>query len=275
MHRLLWAPLLVVTVAASAAQEPKLFDGHIHYSANAWEEYPPEKAIALLREAGIEKALLSSTPIEGTLKLIAADPERFVPELRVYRKATSLETWYAERATWWRDPETPAFLERELKRGIYKGIGEFHLNGKEADSAVIKRVVGIAVERNLILHAHCDAEAIEKLFAHNGKARILWAHAGITTQVEVIEKWLARYPALWVELSYRYDIMEGDTLSPAWRGLFERFPDRFVTGSDTWVASRWGEIPTIAVWTRQWLVQLPKEIADQIAWKTGQRLYGF
>ena len=79
-------------VATSAAELP-FFDGHLHYSGNAWDETPPEKAIKLLDEANISRALLSSTPIEGTLKLYALDPKRFVPELRVYHKATSYETW--------------------------------------------------------------------------------------------------------------------------------------------------------------------------------------
>lgn len=270
-----FAFLVGFSAGAQAGDDLPLFDGHIHYSGNAWEEISPERAVQLLREAGIVKALLSSTPNEGTHKLLAIASDLFIPELRVYRKATSLETWYAERGTWWRDPETPAYLEQELKRGIYRGIGEFHLNGKEADTAVIKRMVELAVERNIFLHAHSDAEAIEKLFAHNSKARILWAHAGISTPVEVIERWLERFPQLWVELSYRYDVAEGANLNPRWRKLFERFPDRFVTGSDTWVASRWPEVPALAQWYRGWLAQLDRSIAERIAFKNGKALFGF
>ena len=50
----------------------------------------------------------------------------------------------AERASWYRDPETAVFIEAELKRGIYRGIGEFHLDGTEADSPVIRRIVELA-----------------------------------------------------------------------------------------------------------------------------------
>ena len=106
--------LLASCVALNAtAAELLLFDGHVHYSGNAWEETPPEKAIAYLKEANIARALLSSTPIEGTLKLYALDPKRFVPELRVYHKATSYETWLVERANWWRADDTMPFLENE------------------------------------------------------------------------------------------------------------------------------------------------------------------
>jgi hypothetical protein len=262
--------------SVNADAELPLFDGHIHYSGNAWEEYPPEKAVELLRQAGIKKALLSSTPNEGTHKLLAVESKLFIPELRVYRKATSLETWFAERASWWRDPETVGYLKSELERGIYRGIGEFHLNGNEADSDVIKQMVELAVGKNLIMHAHSDAAAIDKLFAHDPKARILWAHAGITTPIDVIEKHLERYANLWVELSYRYDVANPDgALDAKWRALFLRFPDRFVTGSDTWEPGRWPQVPALAAWARKWLGQLPREVAEQIAYKTGQKLYGF
>jgi Amidohydrolase len=258
-----------------AADEPALFDGHIHYNGDAWDQYPVDKALQFLSEANITKALLSSTPIEGTLKLYAADPKRFIPELRVYRKATSLESWYAERATWWRDPETITFLENELKRGIYKGIGEFHLFGVEAQSSVIKRMVALAVERDILLHAHSDAAAIETLFAHDGKVKILWAHAGMNTPPATVGEWLERFPNLWVELSYRYDVVSGEALNSEWRDLFLRYPDRFVIGSDTWTPSRWPEVPALAKWARKWLAELPPQLARKIAYENGKRLFGF
>ena len=171
MRKFIAVLLFVITALDCVAAELPLFDGHLHYSGNAWDETPPEKAIAYLKEANIPRALLSSTPIEGTLKLYALDPKRFVPELRVYHKTTSYETWLVERANWWRADDTLPFLENELRRGIYVGIGEFHLYGVEAQSDVIKRVVDLAVKKNIHLHAHSDAQAIETLMAHNAKAK--------------------------------------------------------------------------------------------------------
>ena len=270
------AILFLVCVAASniRAVELPLFDGHLHYSGNAWDETPPEKAIAYLKEANIPRALLSSTPIEGTLKLYALDPQRFVPELRVYHKATSYETWLVERANWWRAEDTMPFLEEELKRGIYVGIGEFHLFGAEAESDVIKRLVNLSVEKKLHLHAHSDAQAIETLMSHNANAKILWAHAGMSTPVKTVSDWMARYPTMYVELSYRYDIANGDEIDAAWKELFLRYPERFVMGSDTWTPSRWPELPSIATWYRGWLGKLPKDIAENIANKNLARFLG-
>jgi hypothetical protein len=268
-------PCLIACIAWNAvAEELPFFDGHLHYSGNAWDETPPEKAIKYLDEANIPRALLSSTPIEGTLKLYALDPKRFVPELRVYHKATSYETWLVERANWWRADDTMPFLENELKRGIYVGIGEFHLFGAEAESDVIKRLVNLSVEKKLHLHAHSDAQAIETLMSHNAKAKILWAHAGMSTPVATVGEWMARYPAMYVELSYRYDVVKGDEIDPAWKELFLKYPDRFVMGSDTWTPSRWPELPAIATWYRGWLSKLPREVSENIAFKNLARFLG-
>ena len=266
--------LISFAAFGARADELPFFDGHLHYSGNAWEETTPEKAIAYLKEANIQRALLSSTPIEGTLKLYALDPKRFVPELRVYHKATSYETWLVERANWWRADDTMPFLENELKRGIYVGIGEFHLYGAEAQSAVIKRLVNLAVEKKLHLHAHADAQAIETLMSHNPQARILWAHAGMSTPVQTVGEWMARYPVMYVELSYRYDIVNGDGIDPAWKELFLKYPERFVMGSDTWTPSRWPELPAIATWYRGWLGKLPRAVAENIAFKNLARFLG-
>lgn len=250
-----------------------LFDAHLHYSGNAWAEFPPEKVIALLDAAGVRRALLSSTPIEGTLRLVRYAPSRFIPELRVYRKTTSLQTWAAERAVWFKDPELIAFLEAELARGIYRGIGEFHVDGHEVDTPVMRRLVDLAVARNLPLHAHSDASAVEQMIAFNPKVRILWAHAGMSESPDTIARLMEKHAALWADLSYR-DVTEGEGLDPAWRALILRFPERFLYGSDTWMPFRWPQVPALAQEARAWLSQLPGTVAERIAWRNAIDLYG-
>ena len=59
--------LTVMSVATTvAADETKVsdmtvFDAHIHYSHDVWDAIPPEDAIRRLREAGVERALVSSS----------------------------------------------------------------------------------------------------------------------------------------------------------------------------------------------------------------------
>jgi hypothetical protein len=44
-------------------------------------------------------------------------------------------------------------------------------------------------------------------------------------------------------------------------------------GSDTWVPQRWPEVPSIMAAYRAWLAQLPRDVAENIAWRNGARLF--
>ncbi len=193
-------------VTPAMADEVPLFDGHIYYSVGSPERYPPEEVIRILDAAGIDRALVSSTPNDGTRILYEKYPQRFIPELRPYRNTRDFETWAIERASWHRDPETVTFIERELERGIYRGIGEFHADGDEAATPVMREIAQLAESKGLWLHAHSDAAAVEHLFSHAPTLTIIWAHAGMSTPPAEIGRMLERYPRLFAELSYRYEV---------------------------------------------------------------------
>lgn len=266
--------LFCVSLTAAAQDRLPLFDAHVHYSVGATDAYPPPVAIGMLDAAGIGRAILSSTPNDGTVLLHGLHPQRFVPFARPYHTTRDLASWSVERQSWYRDPETLKLIERELERGIYHGIGEFHVDGHEVDTPVMRGLVDLAVRRGLWLMAHSDAAAIEKLFSFNREARILWAHTGMGEPEHVVARLFETYPALYGELSYRAGIVDSGGLSPAWRELFLRFPDRFVYGSDTWTPSRWPQVRGLADFARSWLAELPPEVAEKIAFRNGERLFG-
>src|SRR5437660_12660227 len=92
--------LLAMTLAGWGAtplraQSPDLpiFDTHIHYSAPDWAEYPPDRILGILQKAGVKRALVSSTPDDGTLTLYQKDPNRVVPTLRPYRPPKHIGPW--------------------------------------------------------------------------------------------------------------------------------------------------------------------------------------
>src|SRR5262245_28207329 len=87
---------------AVAAAELPIFDAHIHYSHDAWEIIPPDAAIAILRTAGLKRALVSSSGDAGTRRLAAAAPDLVIPSLRPYRTR-------GDAATWVRDDSVIAF----------------------------------------------------------------------------------------------------------------------------------------------------------------------
>ena len=269
---LLFALLLAswASVAARAA-EPRalpLFDAHLHYN---WEPKPHlglQQVLALFREQQVTGILATSRPNDGTRALVEAKPEDLwiVPFIRPYRVRSDIQTWMD-------DPSIQELIETEYKRGYYIGIGEFHLTGKAAATRWVKRTVDFAVKRNLYLHAHADEEALQILFAHNPKAKIIWAHTGFSTPPEKVATYLERYPALWCELSYRYGITNGGRLTPEWKRLFERYPGRFLIGSDTWIDQRWDSYAEIIAEYRSWLAQLAPDVAQKIAFRNAEQLF--
>lgn len=259
--------LSLLTPAGARGQgELAIFDAHIHFSQPDWAVYTPDDILRILDGAGVKRALVSSTPDDGTLKLYERSPARIVPELRPYRSRADMGSWY-------RDPAVLAYVEERLKRGIYRGIGEFHLFGGQTGAPVIRGIVALAVNRGLFLHAHSDEAAVEELFALDSRVRILWAHAGMSSGPEAIGRLLDRYPTLWAELAIRSDMAPGGRLDPAWRALFLRHPDRILIGTDTWTTSRWEALPGYLGEMRGWLRELPPEVAEKIAWRNGERLF--
>ena len=251
----------------AADGELSVFDAHIHYNDDARSSLTPQSALQKLDRAGVSRALVSSTPNDGTLALYHQYPNRIVPMLRPYRTD-------ADRGTWNHDAAIVKYIERELQRGVYRGIGEFHLHAGQSGTDEIRRIVEISVRRNLILHAHSDTQAIQDLFAISSAARILWAHAGISAGPEAIGALLDRHRTLWVELSLRNrDIAPAGRLDPAWRALLLRHPGRFLIGTDTWAPHRWNELPDEMAAARGWLAQLPPRIAGQIAHGNAQRVF--
>jgi predicted TIM-barrel fold metal-dependent hydrolase len=255
----------ILSAQASAKSELPLFDAHIHYSHDAWEVVPPKQAIEIFRKAGIKGAFVSSSNDEGTQMLLAEAPDLIVPELRPYRLRSDASTWV-------RDPDIVKYMEARLAKYRYVGVGEFHLYGTDVELPVPKRMVDLAKERNLILHAHSDVDAIERLFKAWPDARILWAHSGFDNPDKVASV-LKRYPKLWSDLAFRGDHASQGKVDAAWRQVFLEFPERFVVGTDTFTPERWHYIAAHAAYSRAWLADLPPPIAERIAWKNADTLF--
>jgi hypothetical protein len=250
-------------------QRLPIFDTHVHYKEPAWEVYPPDVIITMLENSGVVKALVSSTPDEGTRMLYKKDPERIIPFLRPYIDDINSGNWFLK-------DRVLAYILQRLEMPIYKGIGEFHIhNSFDADSPIIQKTVRLAVERDLFIHVHSDHRAVETIFSYEPNVKILWAHAGMTDPPDVVAKMFARYQNLWVDISIReYEIAPNGSLSPEWKSLFLEYPDRITIGSDTWVNAQWDNYEEIIAFDRSWLAQLPDEVARQIAFENANRLFG-
>jgi hypothetical protein len=269
--------LLIATLVAAGAprviaQEPiEIFDAHLHYNWEPTPYYSIEQVFALFKQHRVTGILATSRPNSGTRALVnaKADGLYVVPFIRPYRVRADIASWY-------NDPSIFDLIEAEFKRGGYRGIGEFHLSGTAAATDWVRKAVDFSVQHGLYLHAHADEEAVEILFSHNPKAQIIWAHTGFSLAPERVAALLEKHPMLWGELSYRGGITDGSgKLTSEWRALFERFPDRFLIGSDTWINERWASYGAIMATYRQWLAQLPAPVAAEIAHGNAWRLFGF
>lgn len=266
MRALLVTLVILGAPLALHGEELPIFDAHVHYSHDAWQNLPPKDAVALLRKAGVKQALVSSSGDDGTQKLHAEAPDLIVPSLRPYRVRGEIGSWV-------RDETLVGYLEERLRMYRYAAIGEFHVYGADADLPVVRRVVELARQYKLFLHAHSDADAVERLFRQDPHARVLWAHSGFE-RPERVREMLRRHANLWCDLAFRNDHASGGKVDPDWRAAFLEFPDRFMVGTDTFSPERWYYVGEHANWSRGWLGDLPPAVAERIAYRNGELLFG-
>ena len=255
-----------LAVAAAPAAELPIFDAHLHYSHDAWQIVPPKAFIELLKKGGIRRAMVSSSNNEGTKMLQDVAPDMIVPELRPYRSRGELGTWA-------KDPTVIPFLEDLLAKRKYVAIGEFHIYGDDADLPNMRKVVELAKKHGLFLHSHSDSAAVEHHFRQDPDARVLWAHSGFE-RPENVRAMLRKHRNLWCDLAFLTSHASGGKVAPGWREAFLEFPDRFMVGTDSFTPERLHYIVEHARWSRQWLADLPRDVAEKIGYRNGERLFG-
>jgi len=261
---------LACVVDPSSAQEKlKIFDAHLHYNQEPTPFYPLASVLEVFRRNEVAGIIANSRPNKGTHELVEAKPQGLlvVPFIRPYRTRADVSDWST-------DPSIYDLIEREYRRGYFRGVGEFHIYGEAAARPLVKKAVEFAAARDLYVLAHCDEAALNILFEHHGGAKIIWAHTGFSTPVARVRELLAQYPTLMGELSYRSGITEDGRLTDEWRELFAGYSDRFLLGSDTWINERWFAYDNIMNGYRAWLAELPEAQARRIAYGNAERLFG-
>lgn len=86
---------------------------------------------------------------------------------------------------------------------------------------------------------------------------------------------MARYPTLYADTSYREtDILtNAEGIDEEWRQLLERFAERFMVGSDTWINDQWEDYDHLIAINRRWLAHLTAEMARKTAYQNAVRLF--
>ncbi len=125
------APSPASTTPADNSGDLPIFDTHMHYSQNSWEQFTAPEIIAKLVRANVPRALVSSSPDDGTRRLYALDPGRIVPFLRPYHGNVGSGNWYSS------EQSMPYLLDR-IQTPIYKGIGEVHLHFSNVNAPIAR-----------------------------------------------------------------------------------------------------------------------------------------
>ncbi|MGI9317410.1 MAG: amidohydrolase family protein [bacterium] len=253
-----------------AVNDLPIFDAHVHYKQPAWEPYPVKSIIELMDLNNVAMGLVSSTPDEGTIMLWEYAPNRIVPELRPYHGDAGSSNW--TKASGMED-----YLRRRLEQYPHEGIGEFHIHRLDTtDEPLFRRIIDMAKMRDIYLHVHSGPEPIRWLYGLDPDVKIIWAHAGLGEPASVVHALMSEFPALYADTSLReYSILGSNGgIDPEWKNIIIEFQDRLMVGSDTWVNAQWDNYTSIIGSNRLWLSKFPRSVAEKIAFKNAEKLFG-
>jgi len=288
-HALLLCALLALPATGRCA--PPLADVHVHYKWNQEDVTTAQQAVDTLADHDIALAVVIGTPAEYALRLEKLAPDIIVPVWSPYRTPGDWSRWAFDKTV-------PERARTALAGGHYRGIGELHLIGGFSPgwrSPVISALAQLAAEYSVPLLVHTEfstPDYMAGLCSAWPDTRILWAHAGSLLTPAQVAGVLDTCPNVWAELSARdpwrfVNNPIGDdkgALLPAWRELLERFPDRFMVGSDpvwpvenldSWDQSDtgWQEYGRFVAFHRHWLGLLPSALADKIRLENAQQFF--
>jgi predicted TIM-barrel fold metal-dependent hydrolase len=126
---------------------------------------------------------------------------------------------------------------------------------------------------------HANIAALGRLLDHNSQARIVWVHAGWDLigerTVPLMRRLLHDHTNLLMSIKIEgghlttQPMMPDGGIKPGWIAMLRDFPDRFVIGSDTFIAE--GPEPMEAA--RRFVDALPSDLVAPIARENALRLY--
>jgi predicted TIM-barrel fold metal-dependent hydrolase len=277
-------------VLAQTSQGPyqgPVIDVHEHYelpSGSYKGIWPSESAlISQMDQAGIVKMVVFARL--DYIDSVKQYPERLIP-------FHALGSVHAD------NPQAVELTRRALDAG-FVGIGELILRHSEAplsnvvaDNSVVKQIVDLAAQRGVVINAHQEIGTkthgperipeFERILDYNRNVKWIWAHSGYA-QPPAITKLMEAHPNLYADLSIRTPSRKGGrgggmiadetgTIFPEWRALFERFPDRFMIGTDKMSYFPSDFLLTEMAFFRRTLDKLPLDLAEELAYANFQRV---
>ncbi len=299
-------------VFGGESQSPRslpLIDIHAHFFQMA-----PEAVIRAMDDEAISMAVFMPVPNAGRSRRRGASEDFYLEAAKVF--PARLAAFFGGNelnqelagidGSSVTDSGRERFRERVetiLKQGGFKGIGELgprhmaYVAGMReieypADHPLMLVLADLAAKYELPIDVHLEANEktvaqFERLLARNGRARIIWSHAGWSNTglatPGLIRKLMAKYLNLYSSIKYRKPesatqeavklMDEKGTLVLAWRSLFEEFPERFFIGTDVKLGDNETDYRH-AAGHRRILEQLSEATARKIAWENASNLLG-
>jgi len=290
LYRYLYALCFLGLFLPGHAQELQpFFDVHVHYKWDQAEITSPQQALEILDKAGVQKAVVIGRPADLALQLYELAPKRIIPIYGPYRTG-------GEKLTWQFRSELIEEVREGLRSGLYRGIGELHLIGGMAvplrQNKVFTALLALAREYNVPLMVHSEYSSLKPTLSicqDNPKNRFLLAHAGAVITPKQIEQIFQACPNVVMDLAardpWRYVnnpiTDQSGQLLAEWRAVILRYADRFMVGSDpVWPVDKgsswdepdsgWMHLQRFVNFHRQWLAQLPPEVAEKIRWSNAE-----
>jgi predicted TIM-barrel fold metal-dependent hydrolase len=136
-----------------------------------------------------------------------------------------------------------------------------------------------------------DWPAFHALYARFPKITFVWPHAGFASHAQVATV-LASHENVVIALSKKEKMQmsmsseqkaellgepvvdDCGRLLPEWRALFAKYPERFMFATDAHKDYRWAKYAEVVEQWRLILGQLPDPLAQSIAWRNAERIYG-
>ncbi|MGL6245112.1 amidohydrolase family protein [Pseudomonas sp.] len=200
------------------------------------------------------------------------------------------------------DKNSATHIQRmlDLNPGLWQGIGEVFTRHDDltaltsgdtprANNEAMTRIYHLAAENDLpvMLHSNITSKReknplylseVEEPLRNHPHTRFIWAHAGTSAEVHrhqtqldfllpTLSRMLEAYPNLYIDLSWSmltpYLLDAQGKPSQAWLKLVERFPDRFMLGSD--VVGRFNKLGKEMRSFDPFLDALPEQVARKVA----------
>ncbi|KVV08463.1 putative metal-dependent hydrolase of the TIM-barrel fold protein [Pseudomonas sp. TAD18] len=200
------------------------------------------------------------------------------------------------------DKNSAAHIQRmlDLNPGLWQGIGEVFTRHDDltalisgdtprANNEALMRIYTLAAQHDLPVLVHSNITSkreknplylaeIEQPLGQHPRTRFIWAHAGTSAEIHrhqtqmdfllpTLTRLLATYPNLYVDLSWSmltpYLLDAQGRARPEWVALVERFPERFMLGSD--VVGRFDKLGQELHSFDPFLDALPVEVAHKVA----------